>query len=326
MHMRKPIGSLALALALAVAPRGARADDTIRLGNLKFVQYGAVSYMAVIGHAYGLKVEEKIYEKGIDAMAAIKAGEIDLAAGATDAAIAAHANGTPLYIVAGVGRGGSMLLGRKDRGLAKSADLKGKRVAVLQGSAQELMLYAELVQHNLTWSVNPGQDVIIVQTKASAEANKLLEAGTVDAACESDPYASQAIAAGYGREIEKPYDTPLGEPVRALVMSKRLYENHELALRVMRCFVDATRRFVAQPALAEKYIRETFFAGKLSHQDYLDSATNGPLTTDITLPYVQNTAYFMVKYGAGKLPRHPIATEFVRLDLLEQAKRDPASR
>ena len=148
----------------------------------------------------------------------------------------------------------------------------------------------------------------------------------MDAVCESDPYASQAIAAGFGREIVKPYDTPLGEPVRALVMSKKLYENRELALRVMRCFVEATRLLQAQPALAEKYIRDTFFGGKLTHQEYAASASNGPLTTDITVPYVQSTAYFMVKYGAGRLPSRPVATDFVRLDLLEEAKRSPAPR
>jgi NitT/TauT family transport system substrate-binding protein len=176
----------------------------------------------------------------------------------------------------------------------------------------------------MTWSVSPGQDVVIVQTKASPEANKLLEAGSVDAACESDPYASQAISAGYGREVMKPYDTPLGEPVRALVMSKKMYANRDLALRVLRCFVDATRLFMAQPSLAEKYTRETVFGGKLTHQDYADSIANGPLTTDITLPYIQNTAYFMVKYGAGRLPVHPVATDFTRLDLVEEAKRQAA--
>jgi NitT/TauT family transport system substrate-binding protein len=107
-------------------------------------------------------------------------------------------------------------------------------------------------------------------------------------------------------------------------MSKKMYANRDLALRVLRCFVDATRLFMAQPSLAEKYTRETVFGGKLTHQDYADSIANGPLTTDITLPYIQNTAYFMVKYGAGRLPVHPVATDFTRLDLVEEAKRQAA--
>jgi NitT/TauT family transport system substrate-binding protein len=310
-----------LVLALALAVRPAVAEDVVRLGNLRFVQYGAVSYMKELAPKYGFRVEETFFDKGIDVMAQIKAGKLDVGAGAADAAISAYANGTPLYIVAGIGRGGSMLLARKSLPISRVEDLKGKRVGVLQGSAQELMLYAELVQHKLTWSVNPGQDVVIIQTKAAPEANKLLESGAIDAVCESDPYASQAIGAGYGREVVKPYDTPLGEPVRALVMSKALYQNRDLARRVLRCFVAATRLFLSDPALAEKYTRASVFGGNLAHQDYVDSVTNGPLTTDITVPYVQQTAYFMVKYGASRLPSHPVATDFVRLDLLDEAKR-----
>jgi len=321
MSMSSTRTAALLAITAALTAHPAFANDVVRLGNLRFVQYGAVSYMKELAPKYGFTVEEKFYDKGIDVMADIKAGALDLGAGAADAAIAAFANGTPLYIVAGLGRGGSMVLARKSLPISKVEDLKGKRVAVLQGSAQELMLYAELVQHKMTWSVNPGQDVVIVQTKAAPDANKLLEAGGIDAVCESDPYASQAINAGYGRELVKPYDTPLGEPIRALVMSKALYQKGDLAQRVLRCFVQATRTFMAQPALAEKYTRETVFTGKLTHQDYVDSITNGPLTTDITVPYVQQTAYFMTKYGAGKLPIHPIATDFVRLDLLDNAKR-----
>ncbi len=313
-----------LLLALLAVARPAAAADVVRLGNLKFVQYGAVSYMQEIGHKYGLEIQEKFFEKGIDVMAQLKAGELDIGAGATDGAIAAYAGGTPLYIVAGVGRGGATLLARKAAHISRAEDLKGKKVAVLQGAAQELLLYAELVHHKMTWSAVPGQDVLVVRTKAAAEANKLLEEGSIDAVLESDPYASQALDTGNAVEVTKPYDTPLGEPVRALVMSKAMYERRDLALRVLRCFVEATRLFIAKPEVAEKYVRQHTFGGKLTHKDYVDSTNNGPFTTDITVPYVQNTAYYMVKYGAGKLPIHPVATDFVRLDLLEEAKRTGA--
>ncbi len=310
-----------LLLALLLGARPAAADDVVRLGNLRFVQYGALSYMQEIGHQYGLTIQERFFEKGIDAMAQLKAGEIDIGGGATDVAIAAHAGGTPLYIVAGIGRGGATLIARKAAHVTRWEDLKGKKVAVLQGAVQELLLYAELVQHKLTWAAVPGQDVLVVRMKAAPEAKRLLEEGSVDAVLSSDPYASQALATGNVVEVTKPYDTPLGEPVRALVMSKAMYERHDVALRVLRCFAEATRLFIAKPDLAEKHVRQHLFGGKLTHEDYVASVTNGSFTIDITLPYVQNTAYYMVKYGAGKLPVHPIATDFVRLDLLEEVKR-----
>ena len=39
----------------------------------------------------------------------------------------------------------------------------------------------------------------------------------IDAMCQSEPQSSQAIAKKFGVEVMKPYDTPLGEPVRTSV-------------------------------------------------------------------------------------------------------------
>jgi len=112
----------------------------------------------------------------------------------------------------------------------------------------------------------------------------------------------------------------MGEPVRALVMTEKLYANHDLALRTMKCFVASTRDFLAHPSDAEKYVREQMFKGALAADEYKDALGNASFTTDITPEHVQVTADLMVKYGVGKLPKAPQAKEFVRLDLLEQAK------
>jgi NitT/TauT family transport system substrate-binding protein len=48
---------------------------------------------------------------------------------------------------------------------------------------------------------------------------------------------------------------------------------------------------------------------------------NAAFTDDITPEHVQTVADLMVKYGVGKMPKAPSAREFVRLDLLEEAKR-----
>ncbi|MEJ1958279.1 MAG: hypothetical protein WDM70_01530 [Nitrosomonadales bacterium] len=64
--------------------------------------------------------------------------------------------------------------------------------------------------------------------------------------CQSEPQSSQAINKGYGEEILKPYDTPIGEPIRALVMTEKMYnEKHDVAERVLKLFVEATQTFRA---------------------------------------------------------------------------------
>jgi NitT/TauT family transport system substrate-binding protein len=309
-----------LAVALAFAPAAAAGEDVIRLGNLKFAHYGAVSYMKEHCGKFGLKVEEIVFPKGIDIFPAIVKGEVDLAASAADAAIANRAGGGQVYVVAGFARGGARLVGRPDLDLRSVADLKGRKVGVARGGAQELLLLAELGKAGLTWADKPGKDVLVVYL-AYADLNQALLQKQIDAMCQSEPQSSQAINKGFGKEILKPYDTPLGEPVRVLVMTEKLYrEKPEVAQRVLDCFVDATHYFLQNPAVGEKYVREQMFKGQITSDDYQDAMSNAAFTYDVTVEHIQVTTDLMARYGVGKLVSPPAARDWVKLDLLEKAK------
>src|SRR5437763_8186630 len=139
-------------IALALCAATLHAEDVVRLGNLKFAHYGAVSYMKEIAPKYGLKIEEKVFGKGLDIVPAIVSGDIDIAASALDAAIAGRAAGAPVYVVAGFAKGGIRIVRRSDLNLKKISALKGRKVGVARGGAQELCLLAELAKAHLTWS------------------------------------------------------------------------------------------------------------------------------------------------------------------------------
>ncbi len=129
---------LAAAALCAASLHAFAADDLVRLGNLKFAHYGAVSYMKVIGPKYGLKIEERMFAKGVDIMPAIVAGQIDVSASALDAAIAGRAQGAPIYAVAGFAKGGVRLVAKKGESITKVADLKGGGEAVEERARAEL--------------------------------------------------------------------------------------------------------------------------------------------------------------------------------------------
>jgi NitT/TauT family transport system substrate-binding protein len=315
--MRRPLAALALAL-LAVAP--ARAQEVVRLGNLKFAHYGAVSFMRERCKAYGLDVQETVFPKGIDIFPALVKGEVDLAASAADAAIANRAGGGPIFVVAGFAKGGARLVSRSDLALKTVADLKGHAVGVARGGAQELLLLAELSKAGLTWSDREGKDVRIVYLPF-ADLNQALLQKQIDAMCQSEPQSSQSINSGFGREMMKPYDTPLGEPVRVLVMTEKLYrEKPAVAQKVLDCFVDATRYFQQHPEAAEKYVREQMFRGQITKDDYADAMSNAAFTFDVTAEHIQVTTDLMARYGVGKMTAPPKATDWVKLDLLKAAK------
>jgi NitT/TauT family transport system substrate-binding protein len=310
-----------LAFLLSLSTLGLLAQDVVRLGNLKFAHYGAVSYMKEIAPKYNLKIDERMFAKGIDINPAIVAGEIDASAAALDAAIAGRAQGVPIYVVAGFARGGARIVVNASSGIKSLKDLKGRKVGVARGGAQEVLLLAELAKAGLTWSDKPGKDVLVLYMPF-ADLNQALMARNIDAMCQSEPYSSQAINRKFGVELLKPYDTPIGEPVRALVITEKLYkERRDVARRFLLCFVEATKKFIDDPRLAEKYVRENMFKNQISAEDYQDAIGNSPFSYDITTEHVQITTDLMTKYGVGKMATPPKAHDWVKLDLLAEAKK-----
>jgi NitT/TauT family transport system substrate-binding protein len=313
----------ALAAALLIAAPAALAQDVVRLGNLKFAHYGAVWYMKEIAPKYNLRIDEKIFAKGLDIVPGIIAGEVDVAASALDAAIAGRAAGAPVYVVAGFAKGGIRIVGRTDLALKSVASLKGKKVGVPRGGAQELALLVELQKAGFTWSDKPGEKDVQIVYLAYADLNQAMIGKNIDAMCQSEPQATQAIAKGFGAEIVKPYDTPMGEPIRALVMTKKMYEEKpDVAARVLKCFVDATKTFLEKPEVAEKYVREVMFKDQLTSEEYQQAIGNSPFTYDMTVEHVQITTDFMQKVGVGKMATPPAAKDWVKVDLLAKAKKE----
>jgi NitT/TauT family transport system substrate-binding protein len=312
--------SLSAAMVLATVS-AAQAQEVVRLGNLKFAHYGAVSYIKEIAPKCGIKVEEHVFAKGPDVMQAILAGELDVGATASEAAISGRANGAPIYVVAGFAKGGARLVARPDGNIKSVKDLKGKKVGVTRGGIHEVLLIAELAQAGLTASDQPGKDVQLVFL-AFADLNQALLGKNIDAIMQSEPQSSQAINKGFGVEVMKPYDTPIGAPVRTMVMSEKFYKEHRAtAAKFMTCFVQATKLFIDNQAVAEKYVREVLFKNQITKDDFEDAISNSPYTYDITAEHIQVTTDVMAKHGTGKMRTPPVAKDWVKTDLLEAAKK-----
>ncbi|NNG23106.1 ABC transporter substrate-binding protein [Telluria aromaticivorans] len=322
--MTKLFNNILIAASLLATGAGvtATANEVVRLGNLKFAHFGAVSYIKEIAPKCGIRVEEKVFPKGLDVMQAIIAGELDVGATASEAAISGRAGGAPIVAVAGFARGGARLVARPELNIRSVAQLKGKRVGVTRGAIQEVLLMAQLAKHGLTSDPAPGKDVQLVFLPY-ADLNGALLGKQIDAMMQSEPQSSQAINKGYGAEVLKPYDTPIGEPVRTMVMTEKFYrERRPVAEKFMRCFVEATRTFIDHPAVAEKYVREVIFKNQITSDDFQDAIRNSPYSYEITPQHIQVTTDTMVKTGVGRMARPPLAKDWVRTDLLDAAMAD----
>jgi NitT/TauT family transport system substrate-binding protein len=239
---------------------------------------------------------------------------------ASEAAISGRAGGAPIFVVAGFAKGGARLVARPDANVRTVKDLKGKKVGVTRGGIQEVLMMAELQKAGLSSDSAPGKDVQLIYL-AYADLNQALMGRNIDAMMQSEPQSSQAINKGFGVEVIKPYDTPIGEPIRTMVMTEKFYkEKRAIAEKFMQCFVKATKTFLDNRALAEKYVRETVFKGQISKDDFDDAIGNSMFTYDITPGHIQVTTDTMVKTGVGRMARPPVAKDWVRTDLLAAAK------
>lgn len=319
--MFKPFAAGLLACATFASISAHAADDVIRLGNLKLAHFAAVSYIKEIAPKCGIQVTESTFAKGLDVMQAIIAGELDVGATASEAAISGRAKGIPIYVVAGFAKGGARLVARPDAGIKTVKDLKGKKVGVTRGSIQELLLATELGQNGISSSDAPGKDVQLIYL-GYPDLNAALLGKNLDAIMQTEPQASQALNKNFGVEILKPYDTPIGEPVRTLVMTEKFYkERRPLAEKFMRCFVEATKTFIDNKSVAEKYVTQTVFKGQITKDDFDDAIDNSPYSFDITPAHIQISTDLMAKYGLGKMDKPPVATDWVKTDLLDAAKK-----
>ncbi|KQT19944.1 sulfonate ABC transporter substrate-binding protein [Methylobacterium sp. Leaf399] len=197
MHLsRRGLASAALALLLS---HGAAFAADVKEIRLDWATYNPVS---LVLKDKGF-LEEALKDKGIKvrwtqslgsnkALEFLNAGAIDIGSSAGAAALLARINGNPIKAIYAFSRPEwTALVTRKDTGIAKPADLKGKRIAVTRGTDPHIFLIRALQGAGLT---EKDAKLVLLQ---HADGRAALERGDVDAWAGLDPMmAASEIEAG----------------------------------------------------------------------------------------------------------------------------------
>jgi ABC-type nitrate/sulfonate/bicarbonate transport system substrate-binding protein len=97
-----------------------------------------------------LDVTYKYYPHGVGSLKALQKGEVDMAIGAEFPFVRQNLEGSRAKIFASIAQVDVLqLIARKDSGISKITDLKGKRVALILGSQLEFCLDRFLIRHGL---------------------------------------------------------------------------------------------------------------------------------------------------------------------------------
>lgn len=177
---------------------GNPAGVTIRFADqLKNIQTVVEANNALTGASY--KVTWSQFTSGPPIVAALTGGSVDLGIMAETPTIFAQAAGDPIEVIAASeGREGSTpfsIVVSPSSPIETVADLKGKTVAVQEGTTEQYILVRALQQAGVAYSSVKIDNLNIVAGEAA------LESGRVDAYVTSEPLTSLMVESGKGRVL-----------------------------------------------------------------------------------------------------------------------------
>jgi NitT/TauT family transport system substrate-binding protein len=178
-----------------------------------------------------VNVSDKVFPSGPPEMAAMQAGELDVAYVGAAPVLTALATGLDAKIVAGVNSQGSDLVVRNDLNYTGPQSLKGMTIATFQpGSIQDTILKDWLKKNNLT----PDKDVFI-KGMSPGDAVTAITAGKVDGVFLPTPSPSTIVNQGKGRIVLHSGEIYPNHTCCVLVVSGKLIREHpEIVRQIIR--------------------------------------------------------------------------------------------
>jgi NitT/TauT family transport system substrate-binding protein len=190
-------------LAAPAILRAASEPVVIRAGALKLIHSIAPYFYDQFVPA-GYKVEVTPFETPTECKSAVSTKSVDFGAFGIAAAILGAAAGEPVVVIASTCNRGMAIIAKKDSGITRLADLKGKRVAVFPGTTQEVFFLERLKMEGMSI-----KDVEPVRVSFS-EMHISLARGDIDAYVGAEPGPGVSLSSGVGQLVEYPYSTPMG--------------------------------------------------------------------------------------------------------------------
>jgi len=198
------------------APAAEGETQTVTIGTLRGQPHFYQPFLYEQFAAEGIEYEVITLDTTPALNDALVSGAVDFAITGVTPTISSVAQDRDLKIVASAADGGSGFIGNES--IETIEDLVGKKVGIVQGSAQEVALRLKLEEAG----VNADDlELTVVPVPDMANAFK---AGDIDAFFGVEIGVSLALQNG-GHEISDPYDTPIGKVNIGLVTTGALIES-----------------------------------------------------------------------------------------------------
>lgn len=228
------------------AAKNSPVEDALRIG-LSLQPSNALVMIALDRGFFadqGLKVSVEKYVSGVRALRdGLFAGNVDLVT-ASDVPVALNSfERQDFSIVATIFRveNQNRIVARADRGIAKPADLTGKRIATQRGSAVHFFLHLFLLENGILES-----DVDQTFMKAG-ELPEALARGDIDAFSMREPYIGQARALLGGNAVVFAAPGLYVQSDQVVIANDVLREKPDIAKKILRALVKAENFVAGKP-------------------------------------------------------------------------------
>jgi ABC-type nitrate/sulfonate/bicarbonate transport system substrate-binding protein len=200
---RRSVLASSLAATGLSAPAVRAQGATVKVGALRLI-HSIAPYMYERFQPDGLKIEIVVFESPTEAKNAVVTRSVDFGAFGIAAGILGAAAREPVTVVGSCCDRGMAVVARKDGGIGKLADLKGKKVGIWPGSTQEVFILERLRMEGMTI-----RDIQSIRVSFS-EMPIALARGDVEAYVGAEPGPGVSVSSGIGKVVEYPYSTPMG--------------------------------------------------------------------------------------------------------------------
>jgi NitT/TauT family transport system substrate-binding protein len=284
--------------------------EPISIGVPKMIDSSALIFIADDQHFFadnGLNVTIKEYDAGLYAVDDMLNGSNDIAVATEFVLVGKVFKGEKVSSIGSIAKYQShYLIGRKDRGIEKVTDLKGKKVGLAKGTSGEFYLSRYLELHGISLA-----DVTLIDIKPSQYTDAILN-GTVDAALVWEPSAGAINDRSGNSVVSWPAQSGQLGYWNAICRDDWAAQHPELVNRFLRAIDQAEDYTIYHPAEAKAIVKKrmhvddayiaamwpnTYFTLSLDQslitamEDEGRWMINNNLTGEKTLPDLQDCLY-----------------------------------
>jgi ABC-type nitrate/sulfonate/bicarbonate transport system substrate-binding protein len=270
----------------------------------------------------GLNVISRKYDAGVAALDGMLKGEADIAVGVAEFPLVGRVfRKEKIRILGNIDKAEFIyLVGRKDRGIEKVPDLKGKRVGTTLGTVAHFHLGRFLNLHGMTM-----QDITLVDVKTPEEWVNAVVNGDIDAIATAQPYVN-SIQKRLGVNGVA-WSAQSSQPLYGLIISKDewITRHPEPVRRFLKSLAQAEEYTVRNPAGAKAIVQKQLNLDAQYMETVWSQNQFSLLLDQALILTMEDEARWMIRNnltGEGTIPDF---TNYIYLDGLKAVKPEAVS-